>query len=86
MIDLLNIAKTEANSGDLEKLLSTFYKPSSMRPKGFPNAIIWQGGNFEKSINPVAHAFTDAYALIGNIKIKQGSIEFFIFIILTICY
>ena len=67
MIDLLNIAKTESDGGDLKSLLSSLYKPSSIRPKGYPNAIIWEGGNFQKSINPIAHAFTDAYALIGTI-------------------
>ena len=67
MINLLNIARTEADGGDLKNLLASLYKPSSIRPKGFPNAIIWEGGNFQKSINPIAHAFTDAYALIGTI-------------------
>ena len=34
MIDFLNIAETEAKSGDLKKLLSTFYKPN-IENKGF---------------------------------------------------
>ena len=61
MIDLLKIAKTEADGKNLKELLSTLYKPSKIRPKGYQNAIIWEGGNFKKHINPVAHSFTDAY-------------------------
>ena len=67
MIDLLNIAKSEANGENLEKLFSSMYKPSSIRPKGFPDAIVWEGGNFDKKINPIAHSLTDAYALLGTI-------------------
>ena len=67
MLDLLNIAKTEADGNDLLKLISSLYKSSDIRPKGYPNAIVWEGGNFDKNINPIAHSLTDAYALIGTI-------------------
>ena len=67
MIDLLNIAQSEANGENLQKLFSSMYKPSAMRPKGYPDAIVWEGGNFDKKINPIAHSLTDAYALLGTI-------------------
>ena len=67
MLDLLNIAKTEADGNDLLKLISSLYKSSEIRPKGYPNAIVWEGGNFDKNINPIAHSLTDAYALLGTI-------------------
>ena len=67
MIDLLNIAKKEANGENLQELFSSMFKSSSIRPKGFPNAIVWEGGNFNKKINPIAHSLTDAYALLGTI-------------------
>ena len=67
MLDLLYIAKTEADGNDLLKLISSLYKSSDIRPKGYPNAIVWEGGNFDKNINPIAHSLTDAYALLGTI-------------------
>ncbi len=67
MLDLLNIARTEADGGDLLKLISSLFKNSKLRPNGYSNAIVWEGGNFAKNINPVAHALTDAYALLGTI-------------------
>ena len=51
MLDLLNIAKTEADGNDLLKLISSLYKSSDIRPKGYPNAIVWEGGSFDKNIN-----------------------------------
>ncbi len=67
MLDLMNIARTEADGGDLLGLLSDLYEPSEIRPDGFPDAVIWQGGNFGGDVKPVAHALTDAYAMIGTI-------------------
>ncbi len=29
--------------------------------------MIWQGGNFAGGVKPVAHALTDAYAMLGTI-------------------
>ena len=56
MLDLLNIAKTEADGNDLLKLISSLYKASDIRPKGYSNAIVWEGGNFNKNIKPIAHS------------------------------
>jgi len=67
MIDLLNIARTEADGGDLFTLLADLFQPSDVRPTGFPDAVVWQGGNFNDQVNPVAHSLTDAYALLGTI-------------------
>ena len=67
MIDLLAIAQTEADGGDLLGTLSTLFQSSDVRPVGYPDALIWQGGLHDGNINPVAHALTDAYAMIGTI-------------------
>lgn len=67
MLDLLNIARTESDGGDLLGLLGGLYQPSDVRPDGYPDAVIWQGGNFDAGAKPVAHALTDAYAMLGTI-------------------
>jgi hypothetical protein len=67
MIDLMSIARTEADGGDLLGLLGGLLEPSDVRPEGFPDAVIWQGGNFNGKANPVAHSLTDAFALLGTI-------------------
>jgi len=67
MLDLMNIARTEAASGDLLGLLGSLFEPSDVRPEGYPDAVIWQGGHHEGNVNPVAHSLTDAYALLGTI-------------------
>jgi len=67
MIDLLKIAQTEADGGDLLEVLSSLFQSSDVRPAGYPDALIWQGGLHDGKINPVAHALTDAYAMIGTI-------------------
>lgn len=68
MIDLLHIARTEAdNPRSLLDLLGKMYEPSDVRPEGHPDAVIWQGGDFSTKVNPVAHTLTDAYALLGTI-------------------
>ena len=67
MIDLMAIARTEADGGDLLGLLSGLFEPSNVRPEGYPDAVIWQGGNHDSEANPVAHSLTDAYALLGTI-------------------
>ena len=65
-IDLLKIAQEEQN-GDLFALLDSMYSRSEIRPEGFPDAVIWEGGNKSGDINPVVHAFTDMFALNGTI-------------------
>jgi hypothetical protein len=67
MIDLMSIARTEADGGDLLGLMHKLYEPTDVRPDGHPDAVVWQGGNFDGKINPVAHSLTDAYALLGTI-------------------
>ena len=67
MLDLMNIARTEADGGDLLGLLSSLFDSTNTRPEGHPDAVIWQGGNHDGNIKPVAHSLTDAYALLGTI-------------------
>ncbi|MBW1883515.1 MAG: hypothetical protein JRJ58_08315 [Deltaproteobacteria bacterium] len=67
MLDLMNIARTEADGGDLLGLLSDLFEPTDVRPDGYPDAVIWQGGNHDGRVNPVAHSITDAYALLGTV-------------------
>ena len=65
-LDLLKIAQEEQN-GDLFKMLDGIYKRSSVKPTGCPDAIIWEGGNAHGGVKPVAHAFTDMFALNGTL-------------------
>ena len=67
MIDLLSIAQTEADGGDLFGLLSSLFESSDVKPSGYSEAVVWQGGNHDGIVNPVAHSLTDAYALLGTI-------------------
>ncbi len=67
MVDLLSIARAEANGENLEKIFSSMFRVSEIKPTGYPKAIVWEGGNFDSDVNPVAHSLTDAYALIGTI-------------------
>lgn len=67
MLDLMRIARTEADSGDLLGLLRDLFESSEVRPTGSPEAVIWQGGHHDGKVNPVAHSLTDAYALLGTI-------------------
>jgi hypothetical protein len=65
-LDLLKIAQEEQD-GDLFKLLDGIYKRSDKKPRGMSDAVIWEGGNWTGNVNPVAHAFTDMFALNGTI-------------------
>ena len=67
MLDLMNIARTEADGGDLFGLLSGLFEPSDVKPAGCPDAVIWKGGNHDGVVDPVAHSLTDAYALLGTL-------------------
>ena len=67
MIDLMKIARTEADGGDLFNALSQLFEKGDIAPEGYPNAVVWKGGNHNNSINPIAHSLTDAYALLGTI-------------------
>ena len=44
MIDLMSIARTEHEGGDLFGQLSGLFEPADVKPKGYPDAVIWQGG------------------------------------------
>ena len=65
-LDLLKIAQEE-NSGDLFKYLDSIFKRSKIQPRGTSDAVIWEGGNSAGGVQPVAHAFTDTFALNGTI-------------------
>ena len=65
-LDLLKIAQEEQN-GDLFKMLDGIYKRSSSQPRGYKDAIIWEGGSTAGGVKPVAHAFTDMFALNGTL-------------------
>ncbi len=68
MLDLLRIAKTEdEDPRGLAGMLGDLFQPSDVRPEGYPDAVIWQGGDFGTGVNPVAHALTDKYALLGTL-------------------
>ncbi len=66
MLDLIKIARTEADGGDLFGLLEDLYQPTNVRPNGYPDAVVWQGGNHVGNVEPVAHSMTDAFALLGT--------------------
>ena len=67
MLDLIKIAKTEAEGGDLKSLINTLYSETELKPKGYPDALVWKGGKHCGTINPICHSLTDAYALLGTI-------------------
>ena len=71
MIDLMSIARTEHDGGDLFGLLSNLFQPSEERPAGYPEAVIWQRGNFDGQVNPIAHSLTDAYALLKILSVNK---------------
>ncbi len=65
-LDLLKIAQEEQD-GDLFKLLDSIYKRSTIQPQGYSDAILWEGGSKAGGVKPVAHAFTDMFALNGTL-------------------
>jgi hypothetical protein len=65
-LNLLKIAQEEQD-GDLFKLLDSIYERADVQPRGAKDAVIWKGGNWAGNVNPVAHAFTDMFALNGTI-------------------
>jgi hypothetical protein len=67
MLDLMKIARTEADDGNLFGHLQELFDPSDIQPTGHPDAVIWKGGHHCGTVNPVAHSLTDAYALLGTI-------------------
>lgn len=68
MIDLLKIAQIEAEDQNaLFSHLDGIFERSEIQLEGFPDAVIWKGGKEDDSVQPVAHAFTDKFALNGTI-------------------
>ena len=67
MTDLMSIARTEHEGGDLFKILTELFETADEKPSGYPDAVVWKGGNHDKTVNPVAHSLTDAFALIGTL-------------------
>ena len=65
-LDLFKIAQEEQD-GDLFKLLDGIYKRSKTQPRGMSDAVIWEGGSTHGGVQPVAHAFTDMFALNGTL-------------------
>lgn len=65
-LDLFKIAKEEQD-GDLFKMLDSIYKRSKTQPRGISDAVIWEGGSTHGGVQPVAHAFTDMFALNGTL-------------------
>ncbi len=67
MINLMSIARTQHDGGDLFELLSNLFEPADEKPKNYPDAVIWKGGNHDGIVQPVAHSLTDAFALLGTL-------------------
>ena len=65
-LDLLAIAKEE-QGGDLFALLDGIYDRADLQPGGSKDAVIWKGGSSSGDVQPVAHAFTDMFALNGTL-------------------
>ena len=65
-LDLLKIAQEEQD-GDLFALLDSIYQRASVELDGMPEAVVWEGGSTSGGVNPVAHAFTDMFALNGTL-------------------
>ena len=42
MIDLMSIARTEADGGDLFGTLQGLFQPTDVRPEGYPDAVVWR--------------------------------------------
>ena len=58
MLDLMHLARTGHEGGDLFSLLEDLYEPADVRPTGYPDAVVWQDGNHDGGINPIAHSLT----------------------------
>ena len=67
MLDLMHIARTQYDGGDLFGLLGSLFEPTNVRPAKCDDAVIWKGGNHDGTVKPIVHALTDAYALLGTL-------------------
>ena len=43
MIDLMSIARTEADGGDLFSVFDGMFEASDVKPDGSPDAVVWKG-------------------------------------------
>ncbi len=68
MFDLLSIARTEAEGGDLYAKMSELFESADVRPEGYPDAVVWKGGNHDGAVKPIVHSLTDAFALLGTLE------------------
>jgi hypothetical protein len=68
MIDLMSIARAEAEGGNLFGIFDGMFEPADIRPEGYPDAVVWKGGKHDGKVNPVAHSLTDAFALLGALE------------------
>ncbi|MCB0309804.1 MAG: hypothetical protein KDD42_01135 [Bdellovibrionales bacterium] len=66
LLDLVRIAETETK-GNLFALLDGYFQRSMIKPRDMDDAVVWQGGRADPNINPVVHAFTDKFALVGTL-------------------
>ena len=51
MIDLVSIAETESQGGDLLNKLSSLFETADIKPDGYPDAVVWKGGNQKRYEN-----------------------------------
>ena len=66
-MDLLEIGRQE-DKGNVYEHLDSLFDKSDAKIDGFPDAVIWKGGRFDDSVNPITHAFTDKFALVGTVS------------------
>lgn len=66
-MDLLEIGRQE-DKGNVYEHLNSLFDKSDAKIDGFPDAVIWKGGRFDDSVNPITHAFTDKFALVGTVS------------------
>ena len=57
----------QEQDGDLFALLDSMYARARVNLDNMPDAVIWEGGNWNNAVQPVAHAFTDMFALNGTL-------------------
>ena len=67
MLDLMNIARTEADGGNLQGLLESLFDATKCAPTVIRRLSFGRAATMTAKVNPVAHSLTDAYALLGTI-------------------
>lgn len=67
-LNLLEIAQAERALGPgLFDLLNAQFQRAPITPDGFPDAVIWQMGQFRGEVRPVTHTITDKFSLVGTL-------------------